>query len=309
MKEDSTVPGFITLETTFPAALHAWELHLQNEGRTTNTLKAFISDLQLLSSFLPPDRTVGSVTTADINSFLSWMENERKAPCSPKTYSRRVTSIKSFYKWLKGNGVISEDPADKVIQKSVISPLPEILTTDEYLKVLETANACRTFSKPDARPMALVQLLLSTGIKKNEVLGISPNHIDLEDPDHPLLYIRYDSPSNRYKERKIDLPLDWIPVYHEYMGQYPVTRTLFNYSARRLEYILEEIGADAGLTKHLSFNMCRWTCAVHDATIGMSNEELRAKMGVSNIQWREISSKLVKLKEIYFPVKAEERVS
>lgn len=301
MNEDSTVLGFINADTTFPTAMHAWELRLLNEGRTPNTLKAFISDLQLFASFLPPDRTIGLVTTADINSFLSWMENERKAPCSPKTYSRRVTSIKSFYKWLKSEGVVEEDPADKVIQKSVISPLPEILTTVEYQKVLEAANSYRSSSKPDARPMALVQLLLSTGIKKNEVLGIFPNHIDSDDPDHPVLYIRYDTPNNRYKERKIELPLDWIPVYHEYMAQYPVTKNLFNYSARRLEYILEEIGIGAGLTKHLSFNMCRWTCAVHDAFVGMSNEELRTKLGVSSIQWREISSKLGKLKENYHP--------
>ncbi|HNY94911.1 MAG TPA: phage integrase N-terminal SAM-like domain-containing protein, partial [Flexilinea sp.] len=180
----SETPGireFINSETTFPAAIHAWEIHLINEGRTTNTVKAFLSDVQLLASYIPPDRTVGSVTTRDLNNFLSWMENERKVPCSPKTYSRRVTSIKSFYKWLKTFGVISDDPAEKVIQKSVLSPLPEILTATEYQVVLDAANEFRFGKKPDARPMALVQLLLATGIKKNETLGISPNHIDLED--------------------------------------------------------------------------------------------------------------------------------
>ena len=300
----SETPGireFINSETTFPAAIHAWEIHLINEGRTTNTVKAFLSDVQLLASYIPPDRTVGSVTTRDLNNFLSWMENERKVPCSPKTYSRRVTSIKSFYKWLKTFGVISDDPAEKVIQKSVLSPLPEILTATEYQVVLDAANEFRFGKKPDARPMALVQLLLATGIKKNQTLGISPNHIDLEDPDHPVLYIRYDSPANRYKERKIDLPIDWIPVYKEHLQQYPPTKRVFDFSARRLEYILEDIGKAAGLKKHLSFNMCRWTSAVHDYYSNMDPEAIRIKLGVSKIQWREIFMKLKELRDQYAP--------
>ncbi len=306
-RSEVSMRDFINADTTFPAAIHAWEISLVKDGRTVNTIKAFLSDIQLLASYLPPDRTVGSVTTRDINAFLNWMENERRVPCSPKTYSRRVTSIKSFYKWLMTYGVIQEDPTEKVIQKSVISPLPEILTTDEYQAVLDTANQFRFGKKPDARPMALVQLLLATAIKKSETLAISPNHVDLEDPDRPMLYIRYDSPSNRYKERQIELPLDWVPVYLEHLEQYPTTRRVFDFSARRLEYILEDIGKAAGLKKHLSFNMCRWTSVVHDYYINTDPEAIRVKLGVSKIQWREVAMKLKQLKDIYAPPLSEQR--
>ena len=300
-KNESTVRDFINAGTTFPAAIHAWEIHLVNEGRANNTIKAFLSDLQLLASHFPPDRSVGSITTKEINGFLNWMENERNAPCSPKTYSRRITSIKSFYKWLKTYGVIEVDPAEKILQKSVLSPLPEILTSTEYEVVLNAANDFRFAKKPDARPMALVQLLLATGIKKNETLMISPNHIDLEDPDHPVLYIRYDSPTNRYKERKIELPIDWISVYQEMMAQKPTSKKVFDFTARRLEYLLEDVGKAAGITKHLSFNMCRWTSAVHDYYVNMDPEAIRIKQGVSKIQWREIFMKLKQLRDQYAP--------
>ncbi len=298
-KTESSVREFIDVDSSFPTAIHAWEIYLADEGRTGNTIKAFISDIQLMASYFSPDRSIGSIKTREINTFLNWMDNERNVPCSPKTYSRRITSIKSFYKWLKTYGVITNDPAEDVIQKSVISPLPEILTSTEYRLVLGTANEARFAKKPDARPLTLVYLLLATGIKKSETLGISPNHIDLDDPDNPVLYIRYDSPGNRYKERKIDLPIGWIPVYQEYLEQAHPTKRLFDFSARRLEYILEDIGKAAGLTKHLSFNMCRWTSIVHDYYTNTDLETIRIKMGVSKIQWREVQMKLKKLHDIY----------
>jgi integrase/recombinase XerD len=71
---------------------------------------------------------VGSTTTTEINHFLKWLETGRGVPCSPKSLSRRITSIKSFFRWLQQNGVMVVDPAEKVVQHSVISPLPEVLT-------------------------------------------------------------------------------------------------------------------------------------------------------------------------------------
>ena len=71
---------------------------------------------------------------------------------------------------------------------------------------------------------------------------------------------------------------------------------LFPWSPRRLEYLLEDIGEEAGLgSKHLSFDMCRWTCALRDYQSGLEPDKIRQKMGVSKIQWREINLKLRQL--------------
>lgn len=149
--------------------------------------------------------------------------------------------------------------------------------------------------KPDARSFTLVYLLLSTGIKKSECLGIHLNHIDLDAPDGPLVFIRYASPANRYKERKIPLPEDWESAYREYLTQYQPVDQLFPWSPRRLEYLLEDIGEEAGLEKHLSFDMCRWSSTLQDYRNGMEPNKIRQKLGVSKIQWREINMKLKQL--------------
>lgn len=297
MPADS-LTAHLSAQTPLAPAIQAWEMYLVDQGRSPNTVKAFLSDVRLLTQYLPPDRTLGAITTRDLNRYFEWMEKDRPVPCSPKTLARRITSTKSFFRWLHQYGVLAIDPAEKVLQRSVISPLPTVLSTAEVEAVLNAADRLRSERKPDARPFALVRLLLATGIKKSECLGIHLNHIDLDAPDGPLVFIRYASPANRYKERKIPLPDDWTGAYREYLAQYQPVDQLFPWSPRRLEYLLEDIGEAAGLRdKHLSFDMCRWSCSLLDFRAGMDPEKIRQKLGISKIQWREVLMKLKQLHE------------
>ncbi len=282
----------INSRITLAPALQAWEIYLNDQGSSPHTITAFLGDLRLFASFLPPDRQVGEISLADLNNFLRWMEHERDVPCSPKTLARRITSLKSFFRWLHEGGVIPANPAEQVVQKSVRSPLPKILSPEEIENILDTALAYRQKPDPDLRSYLLFKLILETGIKKGECLSLSPNHIQLDASDDPLVFIRYANPQNRYKERKIKLSQDWIAAYQEYRLHHNLDDRLFPWSARMLEYILEDLGKDAGITKRVSFSMCRWTCAVEDWRSGMEPNKIRQKLGISEVQWREISRKL-----------------
>jgi site-specific recombinase XerD len=295
MPQNNSSTAHLTSQTPLVPAINTWEIYLNDQGRSPYTVKAFLSDIRLMTKFFPPDRSLGAISTNDLNNFLRWMENERGVPCSPKTLARRITSLKSFFRWLHQYGVILVDPAEKVVQKSVLSPIPEVLSHAEQESILLAADRYRRKSKPDARPYTLLYLILTTGIKKSECLGIHLNHIDLEAQDGSLVFIRYASPTNRYKERKLSLAEDWIPVYQEYLNQYAPVDQLFPWSPRRLEYLLEDIGEDAGLTKHLSFDMCRWTYALNEYLRGVELDKIRQNLGVSKIQWREVHMKLRQL--------------
>lgn len=294
MTKNST-SAHISAKTLLPAAINGWEMFLLDQGRSPNTVKAFLSDVRLLTQFLPPDQAIGTVTTDDLNRFFEWMEKGRGVACSPKTLSRRITSVKSFFRWLHQYGTLSIDPAEKVLQRSAISPLPQVLTDEEYEAVMLAADRLRRSKKPDARPYTLVALLLQTAIKKSECLGIHINHIELDGKNGPYLFVRYASPANRYKERKIELTDDWVASYNEYHAQYQPVDQAFPWSPRRLEYLLEDIGEEAGLEKHLSFDMCRWTSALRDYQTGIEPDKIRQKLGVSKIQWRELFIKLKQL--------------
>ena len=292
---ESKLTSHLTAQTPLSSAINSWQAFLADKGRSPNTIKAFLSDVRLLTTYLPQDVAVGKISTQDLNRYFEWMEKERDVPCSPKTLARRITATKSLFRWLHQYGVLAVDPAEKVAQRSAISPLPTVLTPEEQEAALLAADRHRRDRKPDARPYALVYLLLTTGIKKSETLGINLQHIELDAPNGPQLFIKYASPANRYKERKLPLAEDWIPAYEEYLVQYAPTERLFPWSPRRLEYLLEDIGNEAGLTKHLSFDMCRWTFALNDFRAGEEPDKIRQKLGVSKIQWRELFIKLKQL--------------
>jgi site-specific recombinase XerD len=281
--------------SSLSAAVSAWSEALRVDGRSIHTIKAFTSDITLLGKFLGAGQAVNTISTQDLRRFLDWMQKGRRVPCSPKTYARRVTSLKVFFRWLVEKLVLSEDPAAAVPQHTVLSPLPEILTPEEVRLVLDTADEFRHKHEPDARPYTLLALLLQTGIKKSECLTIDLNHIDVHTPGGPTLFVRYGDVRKRYRERKLALAPDWVPAYREYLAKYAPRQRLFPYSPRRLEYLLEEIGTAAGLDKHVSFNMCRWTSALQDYQAGIEADRIRQKLGLSKIQWREVGTKLDQL--------------
>jgi len=289
----------LTGEASLQAALGTFERHMQDEGFSINTVKAFASDIRLLGRYLGIGTPVGEIGTKNLNDFLHWLTDERGVACSPKSYARRVTTLKVFFGWLHESGVLPQDPSAAVIQQSVSSPLPDVPRLADVDKALAVTKEWRAGSrdrKPDARPHLLLSLLLKTGIKKGEAMAVVPNHVDDSDRDNPFLYVRYANPRLRYKERKLPLEPEWVDVLDEYLRQYQPADTLFTCTARNLEYILHDIAEEAELPEGvLSFENLRWTSALRDMRDGVEQDDIRQKLGLSKIAWRETKLKLRRL--------------
>jgi integrase/recombinase XerD len=278
-------------------ALGAFQHFMEDRGFSPHTQKAFNRDMLIFREYLEPGKSIGEISTATLNAFLRWMERERGIPCRPKTMERRITTLKVFFGWLAEEGYLPQDVAAPLIHREASGALPDILSDDDIAKVMSISEAIRqgeTGTKPDARPHLLFLLLLNSGIKKNECVEINLNHLDITNPEKPALWIRYRNPQRRHKERCILLPPELIPVLHEYLEQYKPDGKLFPWTDRNLEYVLTNIGRSAGL-KHMSFEMLRWTCAVKDYAEGMDPQELRQKLGLSQISWYEVETKLALL--------------
>jgi len=287
-----TISAHITENTLLQPAVQAWKFFLRDQGRSHHTLKAFSADLLLLEEFLPTDKQIGQISTKDLEDFLAWMEKDRGVPCSPKTLSRRITSLKSFFRWLTQNAVLAVDPAEKLVQKTVVSPLPIVLTAEEVETALLAADSLRSSANPDPRPYTLMLLLLETALKKSEVLNLKSNHLELNNPAEAFIYVRYPNQRYRFKERKVEVSPKWVEAYQQYAEKYQIKEQVFPWSQRRLEYLLEDITNAAQMEKHISFDMLRWTSALSDLVTGVEHDKIRQKLGISKIQWREVKSKL-----------------
>jgi site-specific recombinase XerD len=271
--------------------------HLRKEGKSEHTIKAFIADMRLLMEHTGDDVAVGSFQTRHLESYLQWMEKERGVSCSRKTYARRVTTLKVYFKWLKAIDVLTYDPAKAVIQRSGEAPLSYALNPDEIRAMLAQAATMTRRNKPDTRPEVLFRLLLDTGIKKAETRRLTIADIHREDESAPYLHVHHTA-RNVYKERKIPLDPDWLLVLDAYMEQYEIKDQVFTCTARNLEYILADISDGAGIPVKVSFEIMRWTSAVRDARAGVDEDSIREKLGLSRISWAETSRKIERLVEL-----------
>jgi site-specific recombinase XerD len=291
----AAVPPGLRGGSSLRTAMAAFEVHMERQGFAENTIKAFLSDLNILAQFAGVGTAVDAISTQDLNRFVDWLVHERGVPCNPKSLARRVTTLKVFFGWLAETGVLSSDPSAPVVHKPVMTPLPKVVSDSELERVLAVTQALRHAEKPDARSHLLVTLLLHTGIKKGECMNVVMNHLDFSDPTRPVVWIRYANPRRRHKERKLRLPVSWPAVLAEYRAQYQPQDALFPCTARNLEYVLARVAQEAELPDGLSFEMLRWTCAVRDYQAGMPADKLRQKLGISKITWREVKAKIVRL--------------
>lgn len=268
--------------------------HMLRQGFSEHTIKAFAGDLRLLQKYFGGSMVISKLGNKDLNDFLTWLLHYRGVPCSPKSYARRITTLKSFFSWLASIKVIPHDPAAAIIHAKVKTPLPQFLTDDQVEKLLDAAERKLQGDKPDPRPYLLVHLILQMGIKKSECVSIALRDIDRSGSE-PTVLIRYTNPRMQHKERKLAFAKELLPVLDQYLEKYQPSENLFECTPRNLEYVLTDVSESAGLPEQASFEMLRWTSAVRDFRDGMDHDHLRKKLGLSKITWRETSEKLDKL--------------
>ncbi len=277
------------------AAITAYHDQMRRLNWSHYTLQAFGGDLKLFSQHVGANVAVGEITSETIQEFLDWLRFERGVPCKPKSYQRRLTTLKVFFAWLKQTRVIGDDPAAPIAHIPVTSPLPEILYDDQIAKLLDHARALFRADKSDARPLLIVTLLLSTGIKKSEAMAIRLSDLDSANPQNAALFVRYDDAKKRHKERKLKLSPEFATTLPRYIEQYTPRAHLFECTARNLEYVLADMAKATGLGNTVSFESLRWTCAVQDYKNGMPEDHIRQKLGLSTITWEEDGERLKRL--------------
>ncbi len=303
MADDRQLPLFadnqqLTHRSPLSQAVAPFLIHLTSEGKSENTRRSFRSDLNLVSEFLGNDTPLDRINRKRLEEFLHWLEFGRGIPCSRKSYARRVTTLKVFFKWLHDTKIRKDDPAAALVQRSGPAPLQPVLADEEVDHLLRFSDGMRVANKPDTRPYLLFRLLIETGIKKSETVSLTRGSIEDRETDTPQIMVRYKR-QNVFKERRLPISHDWLEALDEYLEQYePDDNLIFDCTPRNLEYVLTDLAKAAGIETKTSFETLRWTCAVRDYRARMDMDNLREKMGLSEISWRETSQKIMKLASI-----------
>ncbi len=164
--------------------------HLEKNKRAPNTIVAYRGDLGQLENFLTRIGKADDLTgikREDIEAFKKELEKNKY---TPKSISRKLNSIKSFFKFLLQEGVIEMDPAQAVTHPQLSDELPQILRPIEY-------RALRDVCRNDLRTLAVIQLILQIGLRISEVANLR-----LDDIGESELRVRAEG---SHSERKVPL--------------------------------------------------------------------------------------------------------
>jgi len=244
----------------------------------------------MFSDFVGRDTPVGRITKEQLTDWLMKLKFGTKGQTpAPKTMARRVTFLKNFFSWLAREGVIREDPSSSLVLERPLPPLPELLFDDEVQRLLEV-------SAKDPRCHCLVYLVLNAGLKKEEIMGLKLDHIDLSDPQAPMLTVHFPaSTGKQHRERRLALPAQFTTILKQYIAKYRPTQELFVCTDRNLNYILARAVKAAGIKKRVTLQLLRDTFAVQQLKSGVSPQAVREKLGLSDEAWLESREKYRRL--------------
>lgn len=156
---------------SFSLAHQQFIAHLKGKSRATATILAYGKDIAQLIDYLEKrgKNDASVVTTEDLQSF---MDNLSKENYTAKSISRKTNSTKTFFKFLKTSGVISDDPANALEHPKFENKPPRILSKLEY-------RALRDAARADTRILAVIELFLQTGIRIGELAKLRVEDVNL----------------------------------------------------------------------------------------------------------------------------------
>ena len=158
MSTDARVESFLNFLTT-------------EKGASVHTTKNYGIDLREFMKFLA-GKELKELTYLDIRSFLAFLKT---GEFSKSTISRKLACLRSFFKFLTRENILTQNPAAGVATPKKEKRLPSFLSSDEITKLVDAP------SRPcweEKRDKAILEMFYSSGIRVSELVGL--NHDDLD---------------------------------------------------------------------------------------------------------------------------------
>ncbi len=142
---------------------------LKEKGRSPSTILAYRADLEQLVVFLRGKNKAmpEDITSADLESFRDTLLAEKY---TPKSVSRKLNAVKTFFRWLIAENHLVKDPSINVAHPKIETTLPKFLSQLEY-------RALRDVVRGDTRIAAIVELILQTGLRISEVAALKTENV------------------------------------------------------------------------------------------------------------------------------------
>ena len=189
--------------------------YIQYEKRCSpHTVSAYNKDIGQFAAFLSDMET--NVENASHTHIRSWMVDMMDRGNDSRTINRRISTLKSFYKFLMSEKMLSENPMLKVLSLKTSKRLPVIVEErklDDWLNTVSADTCDKETGEEDfivLRNLLIIEILFATGIRSAELIELKEADVDVHNSQIKVL-------GKRNKQRIIPVSINLIRVIQHYL--------------------------------------------------------------------------------------------
>ncbi len=259
----------LTAQSSLDLARSWYRRELEQANRPGNTIESYCYDLVVFEKLIGPKR-IAAITQADIARLLGDANGRA-------TRKRRLTSVRRFFRYLIDDArVLRVDPTEGHYPHTIQLRSPVPLFASEQDVFLAAAARDEPWSLP------AIWLMLRLGLTRSELLALRREHIDLDDPSGPVVYVFYDDVTKRGKERKLAAGEDFRAMYSAYLSERSPVDLLFPVGPQAVNGMVDRVREAAGIQKEVTPQTLRHSFAVDRALAGADEQDLLALLGLAN---------------------------
>lgn len=280
-------------ETNYIARFHQY-IRLER-SLSPKTVEAYLHDIRKLEDFIGKSKSLKEVTLEDLHAFLKHLYTER---IDPRSQSRIISGIKSFYKFLLFEEIIPQDPTLLLEAPKTGQYLPTVLSIPEVENIISAVD----LSLPEGhRNKAILEVMYGCGLRVSEVVSLKISQLFFKEG-----FIRIIGKGD--KERLVPVGDPAINAIHFYMSHSRLQLKIqkgfedhlfLNRRGRKLSremifHIVKELAEKTGIEKNISPHTFRHSFATHLIEGGASLRAVQEMLGHESITTTEIYTHLDK---------------
>lgn len=273
--------------------------YMQNEKhKSKNTVESYRRDVTQYITYLTTVKVTDAqrATKHDVVTYLAELKKSGRAPAS---ISRMLTSLRSFYAYLKINNDAIADPTVSLEAPHVEKKLPKILTSEQIAKLLEAPDGTEA---KGSRDKAMIELLYATGIRVSELIGLTLSDVELR-----MRYIKCKSRIIPIGERAVQAISDYVNIARPKLLKGNESEMLFvncsgsSISRQGFWKIIKLYGEKAGIESEITPHTLRHSFAAHLLENGADMRAVQTMMGHADISSTQIYTGLIDshIREVY----------
>lgn len=269
-----------------------------------NTITSYKNDLKLLTTYLEKVH-INNVCDIDyqvVRGYLNFLYDNKY---SNSAIARNISTLRSFFKYLIKNQVISNNPMTLISNPKIEKKLPKVVYTEELETILNTPDKSTKLGLRDA---LILELLYSTGIRVSELVNIDIKDINMNQKE---IRIKGKGSKERivlFGDRCFNLINDYLNnarinlVNEKYRNNYLIlSNTGKQINTREIRNIIDNTVKKSGLKMHISPHVLRHTFATDLLNNGADLRSVQELLGHESLSTTTIYTHLTneRLRSVY----------